>query len=110
MFSQFWQSTILRSTGQTENIRSAYLFCYATEAAFATGCSGTPEKGQDQLTVRLCELVHDALITAKNAGFHVFNALTLMDNPLFLKDLVYESALGITVPRPNWGLAFSNAA
>jgi glycylpeptide N-tetradecanoyltransferase len=86
------------------------LFYYATEAAFATECSGTPEKSQDQLAVRLCELVHDALITAKNAGFHVFNALTLMDNPLFLKDLVYESALGITVPRPNWGLAFSNAA
>jgi len=36
---------------------------------------------------RITELVGDAIILANQAKFDVFNALTLMDNPLFLKEL-----------------------
>lgn len=31
---------------------------------------------------------------AKKDGFHVFNALTLLDNPLFLKDQKFEMGDG----------------
>lgn len=37
------------------------------------------------LKTRLNELVHDALILAKKFKFDVFNALSLMDNALFLE-------------------------
>lgn len=59
------------------NIRAAYMFYYASETAFTEG-----EKG---LKERLNELVNDALILAKRFQFEVFNALTLLDNPLFLE-------------------------
>ena len=59
------------------NIRAAYMFYYASETAFTEG-----EKG---LKERLNGLVNDALILAKRFRFDVFNALTLLDNPLFLE-------------------------
>ncbi|KAL9103477.1 MAG: hypothetical protein Q9163_001473 [Psora crenata] len=60
-----------------DNVRAAYLFYYATKHAFAKD-----EKG---LKERLNELMNDALILAKRLNFDVFNALTLLDNPLFLE-------------------------
>ncbi|KAF2192706.1 N-myristoyl transferase [Zopfia rhizophila CBS 207.26] len=59
-------------------IRAAYLFYYATEVAF--------EKDKMLLKPRLNALVRDALILAKKEKFDVFNALTLLDNPLFLEE------------------------
>lgn len=81
------QSTVLKANGK-ETIRAAYLYYYATETAFS--------KPNDQaaLKARLDELVHDALILAKKDEFHVFNALTLLDNPLFLKDQKFEPGDG----------------
>lgn len=38
--------------------------------------------------------MHDALVLAKKENFHVFNALTLLDNPLFLKDAKFEPGDG----------------
>ena len=38
--------------------------------------------------------MHDVLILAKKDDFHVFNALTLLDNPLFLKEQKYEPGDG----------------
>ncbi|KAI4172394.1 MAG: hypothetical protein LQ346_008607 [Caloplaca aetnensis] len=58
-------------------VRAAYMFYYATEAAFAEN-----EKG---LKERLNDLMNDALVLAKKYNFDVFNALTLLDNPLFLE-------------------------
>lgn len=49
---------------------------------------------QQALKTRLDELVHDALVLAKKDGFHVFNALTLLDNPLFLRDQKFEPGDG----------------
>ncbi|KAF2022053.1 glycylpeptide N-tetradecanoyltransferas-like protein [Aaosphaeria arxii CBS 175.79] len=59
-------------------IKAAYLFYYATEAAF----SGD----ESLLKPRLNSLMKDALILAKKENFDVFNALTLLDNPLFLEE------------------------
>ncbi|KAF2876863.1 acyl-CoA N-acyltransferase [Massariosphaeria phaeospora] len=59
-------------------IKAAYLFYYATEAAF--------EDDMSLLKARLNALMRDALILAKTAEFDVFNALTLLDNPLFLEE------------------------
>ncbi|KAL8917650.1 MAG: hypothetical protein Q9208_007831 [Pyrenodesmia sp. 3 TL-2023] len=58
-------------------VRAAYMYYYATEAAFAEN-----EKG---LKERLNDLMNDALVLAKKFNFDVFNALTLLDNPLFLE-------------------------
>jgi glycylpeptide N-tetradecanoyltransferase len=61
------------------NIRAAYLYYYATDVALQ------PEYSKSDLKDRLNELVNDALILAKKYKFDVFNALTLMDNALFLE-------------------------
>ncbi|KAL8773675.1 MAG: hypothetical protein Q9209_001441 [Squamulea sp. 1 TL-2023] len=63
------------------DVRAAYMFYYATEAAFAEN-----EKG---LKERMNSLMNDALILAKKFNFDVFNALTLLDNPLFLKEQLF---------------------
>jgi glycylpeptide N-tetradecanoyltransferase len=86
-----------------EKVRAAYLFYYATEAAFVD-----QEKG---LRERLLSLLGDGLIEAKKvsfgytyivmailtilrAKFDVFNALTLHDNPLFLEQLKFGAGDG----------------
>ncbi|KAF7542738.1 hypothetical protein G7046_g10119 [Stylonectria norvegica] len=61
-------------------LRVAYLFYYGTTVALEK------PSDQDALKVRLNELIHDALILAKRFKFDVFNALSLMDNGLFLDE------------------------
>lgn len=63
-------------------LQAAYLFYYATDVAFQ---EGGEESGR--LKKRLEDLIGDALIIADQAKFDVFNALTLMDNVSFLRDL-----------------------
>ena len=63
-------------------LEAAYLFYYATDVAFQDGAD---ENGL--LKRRLNDLIGDAVIVAEQAKFDVFNALTLMDNSLFLGDL-----------------------
>jgi glycylpeptide N-tetradecanoyltransferase len=63
-------------------LEAAYLYYYATDAAFVDNAE---EHGL--LKRRLTELIGDAIVLADQAKFDVFNALTLMDNPLFLQDL-----------------------
>ncbi|KAI9825864.1 MAG: glycylpeptide N-tetradecanoyltransferase [Thelocarpon impressellum] len=72
------ESSVIR-TKKHSNVRAAYLFYYATE----TGMKG---KGDTHTTLksRLNELIEDALILAKRFDFDVLNALTLLDNSLFL--------------------------
>ena len=74
-------STCVQST-KYDAIEAAYLFYYASEVAMQPGAD---EDGR--LKSRLIELIGDAIIVAKGAGFDVFNALTLMDNPQFLEGL-----------------------
>jgi len=76
-------STIINQT-KHKLLEAAYLFYYATDVAFQPGAGG-----DDRLSKRLETLIGDALIIASQAKFDVFNALTLMDNPRFLKDLKF---------------------
>ncbi|KAI5479326.1 glycylpeptide N-tetradecanoyltransferase [Pseudohyphozyma bogoriensis] len=83
-------------------INAAYLYYYATTATPSTNNLGdgsvatpvthwqseTPEE-RKVLKDRLVTLIGDATILAHQAGFDVFNALTLQDNSLFLEDLKF---------------------
>ncbi|KAG6092643.1 glycylpeptide N-tetradecanoyltransferase [Claviceps sp. LM220 group G6] len=70
------ESSIIKNN---DVLRVAYLFYYATEVGLTT----PPDK--EALKTRLNALIKDALILAKKAKLDVFNALTLMDNALFLE-------------------------
>jgi glycylpeptide N-tetradecanoyltransferase len=63
-------------------VEAAYLYYYATDIAFVENA-----EQHGLLKRRLTELIGDAIILADQAKFDVFNALTLMDNPMFLQDL-----------------------
>jgi glycylpeptide N-tetradecanoyltransferase len=67
-------------------VNAAYLYYYATETAFLNDKSKTK--------TRLNALVKDALILAKQEKFDVMNALTLLDNPLFLEDQLFGAGDG----------------
>jgi glycylpeptide N-tetradecanoyltransferase len=67
-----------------DNIRAAYLYYYATEVGLTPQAKAKTEDSKAALKTRLNELIHDMLILAKKYDFDVFNALTLMDNGLFL--------------------------
>ncbi len=64
-------------------MRAAYLFYYATEAALDI------PHDRPAFKTRLNVLMNDALILAKGNRFDVFNALSLMDNALFLEELKF---------------------
>ncbi|MCJ1386767.1 glycylpeptide N-tetradecanoyltransferase [Xylographa soralifera] len=76
-FSFYILESAIIGNPKYSTIRAAYLFYYATEAAF--------DKEEKVLKERLNALILDALILAKRFNFDVFNALTLLDNPLFLE-------------------------
>ncbi|KAH7340202.1 N-myristoyl transferase [Rhizoctonia solani] len=76
-------STITKST-TGEVVDAAYLFYYATDE------SGT----ESAVKARLQTLITDALVLANKAKFDVFNALTLMDNFPFLKELNFGQGDG----------------
>ncbi|KAF8321633.1 N-myristoyl transferase [Clavulina sp. PMI_390] len=79
----FLPSQVVKSTPKVL-LEAAYLFYYATDVAFEenAGPHGLIKR-------RLMDLIGDALIIADQAKFDVFNALTLMDNDLFLTDLKF---------------------
>ncbi|KAG8791200.1 glycylpeptide N-tetradecanoyltransferase [Serendipita sp. 399] len=78
----------MHPTPKYDVLDAAYLFYYATDVAFKT-------ENELPLKKRLEELVTDAMVIAAQAKFDVFNALTLMDNPLFLADLKFGSGDGL---------------
>lgn len=69
-------------------LRVAYLFYYATE----TGLGESVDRAA--LKTRLNALINDALVLAKKAKMEVFNALTLMDNGLFLEQQKFGAGDG----------------
>ncbi len=75
------ESTVIGNP-KHETIKAAYLYYYASEIGIATA-----DKPIDKpsLKTRLNSLVNDALILAKNYKFDVFNALSLLDNTMFLE-------------------------
>jgi glycylpeptide N-tetradecanoyltransferase len=49
--------------------------------------------------------MNDALVLAKNEGFDVFNALDIMDNETFIKDLMFSPGDGcLNYYLYNWKL------
>ncbi|RDW82511.1 glycylpeptide N-tetradecanoyltransferase [Coleophoma cylindrospora] len=72
------------------NVRAAYVFYYAS----TVGLTSTPPGENEALKTRLNALVNDALILAKKFKFDVFNALTLMDNSLFLEQQKFGAGDG----------------
>ncbi|TKA66126.1 hypothetical protein B0A55_09695 [Friedmanniomyces simplex] len=93
------ESTVLKSaspTNQQQTIRAAYLSYYASSAAFTPSQTQNPSQTSTPppLQPRLQLLLHNALILAKRDAFHVFNALTTMDNPLFLRESKFEPGDG----------------
>ncbi|KAG6031878.1 glycylpeptide N-tetradecanoyltransferase [Claviceps citrina] len=101
------ESSIIKNN---DVLRVAYLFYYATEAGLSAPDPDTQTDTQTNtdtkakakakantkastkadttpaLKTRLNALIHDALILAKKARLDVFNALSLMDNALFLEE------------------------
>ncbi|KAI1749633.1 Glycylpeptide N-tetradecanoyltransferase [Xylaria castorea] len=73
------ESSVINHPKHT-NIKAAYLFYYATEVGL------TEPLDKDALKVRLNALVSDSLVYCKQYKFDVYNALSLMDNGLFLED------------------------
>ncbi|KAH8881687.1 Glycylpeptide N-tetradecanoyltransferase [Thozetella sp. PMI_491] len=69
-------------------VRAAYLFYYASEHGLTTPFD------KAGLKTRLNELVMDALILAKQNNFDVFNALSILDNGLFLEEQKFGAGDG----------------
>lgn len=61
-------------------MKAAYLFYYATETGLSTPTD------REALKTRLNALVSDTLVFCKQHQFDVYNALSLMDNGLFLEE------------------------
>ncbi|CAK7566856.1 MAG: glycylpeptide N-tetradecanoyltransferase [Sporothrix epigloea] len=83
MFSFYCLDSSVINHPRHNVIRAAYLFYYATETGLTTPFN------KSALKTRLDELMSDALILAKRHRFDVFNALSIMDNALFLEQQKY---------------------
>ncbi|KAH0032188.1 N-myristoyl transferase, partial [Aureobasidium melanogenum] len=81
-FASFYSlgSSVLRPAATPVSIRTAYLYYYASSY----------DQNHPSYLEHLQMLMHDLLILAKQANFHVFNALTAMDNSLFLQQQKFE--------------------
>ncbi|KAK5090381.1 glycylpeptide N-tetradecanoyltransferase [Lithohypha guttulata] len=86
-FASFYnlESTIIGGVKHNK-IKAAYSYYYATSTGLDSGEAGLKE--------RVTSLMSDCLVEAKKAGFDVFNALTLLDNPLCLEDLKFGAGDG----------------
>ncbi|KAI9706653.1 MAG: glycylpeptide N-tetradecanoyltransferase [Candelina mexicana] len=90
-FSFYCLESSVIGSRKHEKVRAAYLFYYATEVAFQVEEN---KEGVGLLKKQLNALMGDALILAKQLGFDVFNALTLLDNPLFLESQKFGAGDG----------------
>lgn len=87
-FSFYCVESSIINNSKHSIVRVAYLFYYASETGVATPFD------KPALKKRLNSLVNDALIISKKYNFDVFNALSLMDNALFLEDLKFGAGDG----------------
>lgn len=67
------------------------MYYYASDVVFAPAGSSDDAFAHDlkttsKLETRLNDLMRDLLVVAQQAGFDVLNALTLLDNNMFLQD------------------------
>ncbi|KAH7156540.1 acyl-CoA N-acyltransferase [Dactylonectria macrodidyma] len=87
-FSFFSIESSVIGNKQHSTISVAYMFYYASDVALKEPFD------KAALKARLNELMHDALIIAKKYKFDVFNALSLMDNALFLEQQKFGAGDG----------------
>ncbi|TVY16767.1 Glycylpeptide N-tetradecanoyltransferase [Lachnellula arida] len=87
-FSFYCLESSIINNEKHSNIRAAYLYYYASEIAL------DPASSRSDLKTRLNALINDALILAKKYKFDVFNALTLLDNGLFLEQQKFGAGDG----------------
>jgi glycylpeptide N-tetradecanoyltransferase len=91
-FSFYCLESLAIGSKKHANVKAAYLFYYATETAFNS--DGSTKARDIFVKRRLNGLVADALVLAKRFGFDVFNALTLLDNSLFLEQQKFGAGDG----------------
>lgn len=83
-------------------LNAAYLFYYASDVLFGPGKSADDVDAHDaksraKLGERLNQLVEDVLSMAHQAGFDVLNALTCLDNNMFLQDQKVSSCFHVVL-------------
>lgn len=85
------ESTVLDPTISAEypKIRVAYLFYYASDVGLQEPFN------KEALKTRLNVLMADAVLIANSFNFDVFNALSMMDNVLFLSDQKFGTGDGV---------------
>nr|ASF90212.1 hypothetical protein SPAR04175 [Bartheletia paradoxa] len=101
-------STVMRNP-KHNSLKAAYAFLYASDVVFPPRSSTSnieeevdflpswheeSDVARSALKRRLKELFEDAMVVAKKADFDVFNALTIMDNNLFIPDLKFGAGDG----------------
>ncbi|WWD18827.1 glycylpeptide N-tetradecanoyltransferase [Kwoniella shandongensis] len=92
-------------------LNAAYLFYYASDVLFSAGGSSDDAathdaKSKQKLGERLNALVNDVMVIAQNAGFDVLNALTLLDNNMFLQEQKFGPGDGyLNYYLYNWACA-----
>ena len=91
MFSFYRLNSTILNNDQHDSINIAYGYYYATTCGISNESSSidTPV-----LKARLQLLFQNALILSKNLGFDVFNAVSNLDNPLFLDELKFGVGTG----------------
>ncbi|KAK9466038.1 acyl-CoA N-acyltransferase [Lipomyces arxii] len=92
MFSFYKLPSTVIGDARHDTLNAAYGFYYASSTALDLPRSD--KEGTAALKARLVALFDDALILCKKLGFDVFNALTLLDNSLFLDDLKFGAGDG----------------
>ncbi|KAJ7111525.1 N-myristoyl transferase [Mycena crocata] len=83
-FSIYYLPSTIIHNPKHATLEAGYLYYYASDVAFEDGADD-----DGRLEKRLKTLIGDALVVANQAKLDVFNALTLMDNVPFLKDLKF---------------------
>ncbi|WVQ84211.1 glycylpeptide N-tetradecanoyltransferase [Cryptococcus sp. DSM 104549] len=92
-------------------LNAAYMFYYASDVVFSAGGSSDDAathdaKAKKKLGERLNELVGDLMVVAKHANFDVVNALTLLDNNMFLQEQKFGPGDGyLNYYLYNWNCA-----
>ncbi|KAF7723798.1 hypothetical protein EC973_001582 [Apophysomyces ossiformis] len=84
MFSFYSLPSTVINNPKHSTLNAAYMFYYAID--IPENHKASKEDEEKYIKDRLNELIKDALVLARNAGFDVLNALKLMDNECFVTE------------------------
>lgn len=94
-FSFYSIPTSVLGNSEYDSLNIAYSYYYASNVAFSVPSKDRTPENQKKLAARLVVLQQNALIIAKNLNYDVYNAVTALDNPMFLSELKYSTGTGI---------------